>query len=235
MVPEFCNEKILMQKLFILLCLLAYSISPATAQDFWSWWGDGKGELSSYKVIVSRYGELREGHSVLIFVTEDISRTTRIKVESAAIPPNDRVPVLKLNRLVKFTTGLYDYSLLTSTFSSVNSELGRKPFAPLKISFSAQEWCGHVFQMLRRAKTQSQNSRQCRLRRQSANLDSRAERRSLAGRPTPRAADFSQRVVFTLGASKSGFSPGLDDQRRGRSVEVNEWCCTDLALDVASR
>jgi hypothetical protein len=56
--------------------------------------------------------------------------------------------VLKLNRVVKFTTGLYDYSILTSTFSSVNPELGHRPFEPLKISFSAQEWCGHVFQML---------------------------------------------------------------------------------------
>lgn len=122
--------------------------SSVYAQDFWKWWGDGKGELSSYKVTVSRYGELREGHAVLIFVTEDISRTTRIKVESEAIPQNDRVPVLKLNHVVKFKTGIYDYSLLTSVFSAVTSEFGRSPLQPLKISFSAQEWCGHVFQML---------------------------------------------------------------------------------------
>jgi hypothetical protein len=129
------------------LCL-ATSGAPETPNDFWRYWGDGKGEVSSYRVTVPRYGELREGYSVLVFVTEDISRTTRIKVESDAIPPNDRVPVLKLNRVVKFTTGLYDYSLLTSTFSSVNVELGRAPFEPLKISFSAQEWCGHVMQIL---------------------------------------------------------------------------------------
>ncbi|MGH7601749.1 MAG: hypothetical protein ACREOI_35755 [bacterium] len=140
-----------MQKLMrMLICvaLLAAAFSPVAAQDFWSWWGDGKGELSSYKVVVSRYGEMREGYSVLVFVTEDISRTTRVKDDSGTLPPVDRVPVLKLNRVVKFTTGLYDYSILTSTFSSVNPELGRKPFEPLKISFSAQEWCGHVFQML---------------------------------------------------------------------------------------
>lgn len=140
-----------MKKLCSIFCLLGsllFSISPAPAQDFWSWWGDGKGELSSYKVVVPRYGELREGYSVLIFVTEDISRTTRIKVESNAIPPNDRAPVLKLNRVVKFVTGIYDYSTITSTFSSVNAELGRTPFEPLKISFSAQEWCGHVMQIL---------------------------------------------------------------------------------------
>ncbi|MGH7494098.1 MAG: hypothetical protein ACREOO_17115 [bacterium] len=114
--------------------------------DFWTHWGDGRGELSSYRVTVSRYGELREGYSVLVFVTEDISRTTRIKIESASA--EDRVPVMKLNRVAKFTTGIYDYSLLTSTFSSIGPELGRNAFEPLKISFSGQEWCGHVFQVL---------------------------------------------------------------------------------------
>ncbi|MDZ7342893.1 MAG: hypothetical protein ONA90_00095 [candidate division KSB1 bacterium] len=138
----------MMKNLLTGISLLLVNFSLAAAQDFWSWWGDGKGEVSSYRVVAPRYGELREGYSILVFVTEDISRTTRIKVESNAIPPNDRVPVLKLNRVVKFTTGLYDYSILTSTFSSVESELGRPPFEPLKISFSAQEWCGHVFQML---------------------------------------------------------------------------------------
>ncbi len=128
--------------------LVAMCSASLRAQDFWKWWGDGKGELSSYKVTVSRYGELREGYAVMVFVTEDLSRTTRIKVESDAIPQAERVPVLKLNHVVKFTTGIYDYALITSTFSAVNSELGRPAFQPLKISFSAQEWCGHVFQML---------------------------------------------------------------------------------------
>lgn len=133
---------------FAMCCYLVLCSASLHAQDFWKWWGDGKGELSSYKVIVSRYGELREGSAVLIFVTEDIARTTRIKVESDAIPPADRVPVLKLNHVVKFKTGIYDYSLLTSTFSAVTAEFGRAPFQPLKISFSAQEWCGHVFQII---------------------------------------------------------------------------------------
>ncbi len=132
-----------------LLGILCAAFLPGNNNvDFWKYWGDGKGELSSYRVTVSRYGELREGYSVLVFVTEDVSRSTRIKVESNQTSQQDRVPVLKLNRVVKFTTGLYDYSLLTSTFSSVDSELGRPAFEPLKISFSAQEWCGHVFQML---------------------------------------------------------------------------------------
>lgn len=126
----------------------AWSATAPPADDFWSYWGDGKGEVSTYGSITPRYGEPREGHTVLIFVTEDLSRKTRVKAETDAVAAGDRVPVLKMNRLTRFTTGMYDYSLMTSTFSSVGAELGHGPFQPLKISFSAQDWCGHVFQML---------------------------------------------------------------------------------------
>lgn len=130
-----------------LFVLMSSSHSTGTA-DFWAYWGDGRAELSSYKLTIPRYGELRSGYLVMVFVTEDISRKTRIKIESENIPQSDRVPVLKLNRVLKFTTGIYDYSVMTSVFSSVEPELGRSPLQPMKISFSAQEWCGHVFQML---------------------------------------------------------------------------------------
>ena len=135
--------------LALLLTALLVSENPVKApNDFWAHWGDGRGEISSFKLTIPRYGELRQGYAVLIFVTEDISRKTRIKVESDAIPKNERVPVLKLNRVFKFPTGIYDYSVMTSTFSSVEAELGRPPLHPLKISLTAQEWCGQVFHML---------------------------------------------------------------------------------------
>lgn len=127
--------------------LLAISASNSP-DDFWGHWGDGRAELSSYQLTTPRYGELRDGHAVFIFVTEDISRETRIKVESAAIPKAERVPVIKLNKAMKFNTGIYPYSVMTSTFSAVEAEPGRPPLQPMKISFTAQEWCGHVFQML---------------------------------------------------------------------------------------
>jgi len=117
------------------------------SSSFWKYWGDGKGEVDSYKVTQSRYGELRQGYSVLIYVTEVISRNTRIKVESDKIPKDDRVPVLKLNRVVKFPTGIYDYSLLTSIFDAIGPELGNHPFQSLKVSTTVQEWCGSFFGM----------------------------------------------------------------------------------------
>lgn len=129
-----------MKSLMMVLILTGAVESGAT--DFYAHWGDGKAELSSYKIVQPRYGELREGYGVMIFVTEDINRQTLIKVESPT-PDEDRLYVLKLNNVLKFTTGLYDYSVMTSVFSQV--EGGNHPFAARKISLSAQEWCGHVF------------------------------------------------------------------------------------------
>ncbi|MFO0982840.1 MAG: hypothetical protein U1E76_14100 [Planctomycetota bacterium] len=134
--------------MMLVLLLAAVSMQSPPPADFWSYWGDGKAEVSTYKTVTSRYGEPRDGTSILIFVTEDFSRRARVKAESDATPKSDRVPVLKMNRLVKFVTGVYDYSVMTSVFSAVARELDHAPFQPLKISFSAQEWCGHVFQML---------------------------------------------------------------------------------------
>ena len=112
------------------------------AVDFYAHWADGKAELSSYEVVQPRYGELRLGYGVMIFVTEDLHRQTLLKVESPA-PEADQFYALKLNHILKFATGIYDYSVMTSVFSQVAGE--RHPFELRRISFSAQEWCGQVF------------------------------------------------------------------------------------------
>ncbi len=130
-----------------LVLLAALSGVAAQDQDFYEYWGDGRAELSSYRVVQSRYGEQRQGHSVLIFVTEEINRQTLVKVESDQ-PQRDRVYALKLNNTLKFLTGIYPYSVMTSVFSAVEggpAEPG-SPFEVRKVTLSAQEWCGHVFE-----------------------------------------------------------------------------------------
>lgn len=107
-------------------------------------WSDGKAELSGYKVTTNRYGKLREATSVLIYVTEPMDSRTWIKDERGNVPTDRRVQVLKLNHTLKFRTGIYPYTVMTSVFSPV-AGTGRERFAPAKISFSAQEWCGHVY------------------------------------------------------------------------------------------
>jgi hypothetical protein len=122
--------------LLLLLCFAA----PAEPQDFWAHWGDGKAELNGYALKQPRYGVVRTGTSVLIFVTEDFSDTLRVKADPGKHPASDVYPVLKLNAVRDFSTGIYDYNVMTSAFLRI------APGWPVaKVSFSSQEWCGHVW------------------------------------------------------------------------------------------
>src|SRR5688572_6337216 len=116
--------------------------SPARADEFWKHWGDGRAELSGYALTQPRYGQNREGTAVLVFVTEDFSDSARVKADPGKHPPSDVYPVMKLNFVRDFQTGIYDYNVMTSTFLRADS------LALVKISFSMQEWCGHVYQQL---------------------------------------------------------------------------------------
>lgn len=119
--------------------------SRGASSEFWTGWGDGRAELSAYRITTPRYGEPREGELVLIYVTEPHDRRTWIKDDAVDEP--HRVEVLKLNASLKFMTGVYPYSVLTSVFAPVDAYFEER-FQPVKISMSAQEWCGHVFHEL---------------------------------------------------------------------------------------
>lgn len=118
------------------------------SQAFWTHWGDGKAELSGYRIETPRYGEKREGHVALIYVTEALDRRTLVKDDTGSVPEPERLHVIKLNHTLKFQTGIYPYSVMTSVFAPV-ADYGLERFFPAKISFTAQEWCGHVFQQLK--------------------------------------------------------------------------------------
>jgi len=117
--------------------------SLAAAADFSKHWHDGKAELSGYALEVSRYGQTRKGTAVLIYVTEPFSESKRVKVNDHTRNPADVVDVLKLNLVRDFQTGIYDYNTMVSVFSRTSD------FAPLKVSFSSAEWCGHVYSEMR--------------------------------------------------------------------------------------
>ncbi|WP_258103534.1 hypothetical protein [Marinoscillum sp. MHG1-6] len=105
-----------------------------------AYWYNGEAELTSYQLQQARYGEIRDGHAVHIFVTEDFSSKTFTKADQ---PAPENVSVLKLNSTRKFVTGIYPYSMMTSTFFPFpNGENS------LKISTSSQEWCGHTYMEL---------------------------------------------------------------------------------------
>ena len=115
------------------------------ADNFNDYWYSGKAELNSYNLKQARYGEIRDGEVVLVFVTEPFSLSKQVKLDYPKKAGNDNVSVMKLNRVRKFNTGIYDYSIITSTFTPINSK--KYPFT-LKASTSIQEWCGHTFTQL---------------------------------------------------------------------------------------
>jgi hypothetical protein len=119
--------------------------SPTYGSPFWDHWGDGLAELAGYDLTLARYGAPRQGSAVTIFVTESFTNGERVKADG---PGPDVFPVLKLNLVKDFPTGVYDYSLMTSTFVALESQNGRPAGVPTKVSFSSQEWCGHAYQQL---------------------------------------------------------------------------------------
>jgi len=115
-----------------------------TGTKFGAYWHQGKAEVTRFALQQARYGELRDGDAVLIFVTEDFLRDRQVKLESDPTG-KDVVPIMKLNFTKKFTTGIYPYSMMTSVFTPV--DLARYPNS-LKVTATVQEWCGQVFTQL---------------------------------------------------------------------------------------
>lgn len=122
---------------------LSAAVAPANAPAFKSYWYGGKAELNRFELHQNRYGEVRDGNAVLIFVTEDFLPETQVKYEGRPAPDKP-VSVLKLNAVRKFVTGIYPYSTMTSVFTPVDPKLEHS----YKVTTSSQEWCGHVFMQL---------------------------------------------------------------------------------------
>ncbi|MGI8600118.1 MAG: hypothetical protein ACR2KB_12770 [Chitinophagaceae bacterium] len=108
-------------------------------------WYAGKAELSSYTLEQARYGEIRNGEAVLIFVTEDFSTDKLVKLDEPE-KVNNKARVLKMNMTKKFITGVYPYSMMLSSFTPVSKE-GKE--RTMKVTCSVQEWCGHTFSALK--------------------------------------------------------------------------------------
>lgn len=122
----------------------APSESRAAGDQFGRYWYQGKAELTRYELNQARYGEMHKGEAMLIFVTEPFLPDRQVKLERG--DPSKGVTVLKLNSVRKFFTGIYPYSLMTSTFTPVS--LAAKGNRTLKVASSSQEWCGQTFTQL---------------------------------------------------------------------------------------
>jgi len=110
------------------------------SEAFKNFWYAGEAEITSYQLQQARYGETRDGEAVLIYVTEPFLPEIQVKADESH---PDNVSVLKLNATKNYLTGIYPYSIMTSTFYPVYDNQHA-----IKIAFSSQEWCGQVYAQL---------------------------------------------------------------------------------------
>ena len=110
------------------------------SNQFKKYWYAGDAEITSYQLEQARYGEKRDGTAVLIYVTEPFLADKQVKADKKN---TTNIPVLKLNSTKKYLTGIYPYSIMSSSFYPVYDNQHA-----IKLSFSAQEWCGHVYAQL---------------------------------------------------------------------------------------
>lgn len=115
----------------------AQPASLTTSVDTSNYWNQGKAELNRYELRQNRYADLHPGEAVLIFVKEDFLMDLQVKNDRYR-NPNSK-PVLKTNAIRRFTTGLYDYSIMTSVFTPMEGSETQK------VTLSAQDWCGQSF------------------------------------------------------------------------------------------
>lgn len=151
-----------MKKLILPLIIIALGCSSQKTEEvtnkkprevyqptsaFSDYWYAGVAELNHYNLTQARYGELRDGDAVLIFVTEDFLTKKQVKNEGS--DSKNTTTVLKTNYIKKFNTGIYDYSIMSSIFTPIDKNNYPRTF---KVSTSTQEWCGQTFLQLNHSK-----------------------------------------------------------------------------------
>ncbi len=119
--------------------------TPSTKLD--DYWYQGKAEINSYDLEQARYSDVHPGEAVLIFVSEDFLTDKQVKNDNYT--NKNSTPILKNNFLRKFTTGIYDYSIMTSVFTPADTKQFPKT---AKMTISSQDWCGQSFMQINQQK-----------------------------------------------------------------------------------
>ncbi|MHC4138499.1 MAG: septum formation inhibitor Maf [Planctomycetota bacterium] len=119
------------------------ALSLPEENDFHSYWYNHGAEITRFELEQSRYGEIHPGHAILIFVTEPFLPDIHVKTDYESSRKRS-IPVLKLNCIKKFNTGIYDYSMMKSVFTPIPAKK-QQLSKTLKVSTTRQDWCGHVY------------------------------------------------------------------------------------------
>jgi hypothetical protein len=135
---------ILLTTLFVVfLHYTSVALSLPEEEDFRSYWYNHGAEITRFELEQGRYGEIHPGHAILIFVTEPFLPDIHVKSDYESSRKRS-IPVLKLNFIKRFNTGIYDYSMMKSVFTPIPTE--KQQFSKtLKVSTTRQDWCGHLY------------------------------------------------------------------------------------------
>lgn len=96
--------------------------------------------MSRYELTQARYGNLNRGELIAIMVTEPFLKEKQVKADGAG-----DTPVLKAHIVRRFTTGVYDYTMMTSSFKPLDEANFDRS---LKVTATSLEWCGLTFMQL---------------------------------------------------------------------------------------
>lgn len=107
------------------------------------YWYEGKAEINTYELQQARYGEIHPGQVSMIFVSEDFLTDRQVKNDNYTNPAS--TGIIKTNMIRRFTTGVYDYSVMSSVFTPTKTD--EQPHT-LKVTTSMQDWCGQTFTQL---------------------------------------------------------------------------------------
>ena len=127
----------------MVLHYMPVAFSLPDENDFHSYWYNHGAEITRFELEQSRYGEIHPGHAILIFVTEPFLPDIHVKSDYESSRKKS-IPVLKLNLIKRFSTGVYDYSMMKSVFTPIPTE-NQQYVKTLKVSTTRQDWCGHVY------------------------------------------------------------------------------------------
>ncbi|WP_053332183.1 hypothetical protein [Turneriella parva] len=133
----------------LLSCESARNLQPPDLHPgFDQYWQQGKAELSRYTLTQARYGNLNRGEMIVITVTEPFNADKQVKSDSAS---GQAVrAVMKAQTMRRFTTGIYDYAITTTSFKPLDDAVTRPA---MKITSTSVDWCGQTFAQLNQAKT----------------------------------------------------------------------------------
>lgn len=133
--------------MFKRVCIFLLFVGLTLGTPFGDYWRDGKAELSSYRIKIIRYGEMRDGMRMMLWIPDLLRIDTLVKPEVPGKTPHEFL-TMKLIDTVDFNTGIYPYHLTTTSYMALENQAPHQRGEIAKLTFAASEYCGVVAERL---------------------------------------------------------------------------------------